>query len=130
MSRRLSHSLSSILAGSSSLVGLDRLSPLTGVDLANIRLALSSSSANRNLETSPLVEPQGLIKRHAAVLLGLCNIHNLGPGLILTMRSQKMRTHPGEIRLAKKKIVICACVYRQVYHMGLLTIGLGDHLFL
>ncbi|KAA1136405.1 hypothetical protein PGTUg99_030741 [Puccinia graminis f. sp. tritici] len=96
MSRRLSHSLSSILAGSSS-VGLDRLSPLTGVDLAHIRLALSSSSANRRLETSPLIEPLGRVKRHAAVLLGLSNIHNHGPGLILTMRSQKMRTHPGEI---------------------------------
>ncbi|KNZ48263.1 uncharacterized protein VP01_578g4 [Puccinia sorghi] len=89
MSRRIFHSLSSVLAGFR-LVGLDRLAPLTGVDLANIRSALSSSSRVPKF-SSPTPT------RHAAVLLGLCNTTEHGPGMILTVRSQNMRMHPGEI---------------------------------
>ncbi|WAQ85770.1 hypothetical protein PtA15_6A399 [Puccinia triticina] len=97
MSRKLFHSLPFQQAGPFS-VGLDRLSPLTGVDLANIRLALSSSSSsNQKRMTTPRIEPPAQTTRHAAVLLGLCNTGDRGPGLILTVRSQKMRTHPGEI---------------------------------
>ncbi|PLW53589.1 hypothetical protein PCANC_06706 [Puccinia coronata f. sp. avenae] len=97
MSRKAFHSLSSVLAGSSSL-GLDRLAPLTGVDLANVRLALSASSQKLPVG-SPSSEPplSPSATRHAAVLLGLCNMDERGPGLILTVRSLNMRTHPGEI---------------------------------
>lgn len=73
------------------MVGVDRLAPLTGVDLAHIRSALSSSSRVPK-SSSPFIPT-----RHAAVLLGLCNTPEHGPALILTVRSRNMRMHPGEI---------------------------------
>ncbi|KNF06382.1 hypothetical protein PSTG_00264 [Puccinia striiformis f. sp. tritici PST-78] len=83
--------LQSVLSGSA--LSLDQRA-LTGVDLGNIRLSLSSSNPDKLLSPSLYHKP----KRHAAVLLGLCNTNLIdGPGLIFTLRSQKMRTHPGEI---------------------------------
>ncbi|MBW0549528.1 hypothetical protein O181_089243 [Austropuccinia psidii MF-1] len=72
---------------------LDLILPLTGLDLAKIRLILASLPKRPPfILQSPPYSPY-----HAAVLIGLCNRETEGPAIILTVRSPTLRAHPGEI---------------------------------
>ena len=65
-------------------------SPLTRTSLNNIKTILAQNFDHEQNQFDAA-------ERHAAVMVPLCNVNDR-PGILLEVRSSKLRTHSGEVR--------------------------------
>ncbi len=102
-----SHLIHSI--GSSSCVNVSK--PFTKGSLRKVQTLLKpllTSDAGRSLVN--------LRKRNAAILLPLCNFHNV-PGILFEVRGKSMRTHSGEVSFPGGRVDEVSVIFDGILHV-------------